>query len=270
MSVRALRALACFALFAAAVAHAQPPASVFLEELTWTELRDEVRSGKTVVIVPVGGTEQNGPHMALGKHNVRVKLLAERIARGLGNAVVAPVVAYVPEGDVSPPTSHMRFAGTISVPNDVFQRLLEAAAKSLRQHGFRDVVFIGDHGGYQKDLRAVALRLDREWKGTPTRAHAIDAYYQTAENQYKEALKVRGFRDAEIGTHAGLADTSLTLAVAPALVRTERLKSGAKPGAAEGTYGDPTRAAADLGQLGVDAIVAQSVAAIRKATDTPR
>lgn len=268
--MNALRLLAWLALFATAVAQAQSPASVFLEELTWTELRDAIRSGKTTVIVPVGGTEQSGPHMALGKHNVRVRMLAERIARGLGNVVVAPVVAYVPEGDVNPPTSHMRFTGTVSVPSDVFQRVLESAAKSFRQHGFRDVVFIGDHGGYQKDLRTVADRLDREWKGTPTRAHALDAYYRASENDYKAALRERGYRDEEVGTHAGLADTSLTLALAPALVRTERLKSGPRFTVAEGVYGDPTRSSADLGQLGVEAIVAESVAAIRKATSGRR
>lgn len=268
--MNAIRLLAWVALFAAAVAQAQSPASVSLEELTWTELRDAIRSGKTIVIVPVGGTEQSGPHMALGKHNVRVRMLAERIARGLGNAIVAPVVAYVPEGDVSPPTSHMRFTGTVSVPSEVFQRVLESAAKSFRQHGFRDVVFIGDHGGYQKDLRTVADRLDREWKGTPTRAHALDAYYRASENEYKAALRSRGYRDEEIGTHAGLADTSLTLALAPALVRTERLKSGNRFAVAEGVYGDPTRSSADLGQLGVEAIVAESVAAIRKATSGRR
>src|SRR5215469_18391552 len=75
-------------------ARAQAPDSVFLEELTWTELRDLVKSGKTTIIVPIGGTEQNGPHMALGKHNRRVHLLSEKIARALGNALVAPVIAY--------------------------------------------------------------------------------------------------------------------------------------------------------------------------------
>ena len=69
-----------------------------LEALTWTELRGLVQSGKTTIILPLGGTEQNGPHMALGKHNVRVRLLSERIARVLGDALVAPVLAYVPEG----------------------------------------------------------------------------------------------------------------------------------------------------------------------------
>jgi creatinine amidohydrolase/Fe(II)-dependent formamide hydrolase-like protein len=253
-------------LAAAAPARADAPATVFLEELTWTELRDAIGAGRTTVIVPIGGTEQNGPHMALGKHNVRVKALSERIARALGDALVAPVVAYVPEGSLNPPTAHMRFPGTITVPSDVFQRTLESAARSFRLHGFRDVVFVGDHGGYQKDLRTAADRLNREWAATPTRAHAIGAYYEATETQYRDALAARGLTTAEIGTHAGSADTSLTLALAPALVRTGRLASGQKLGAAEGVYGDPRRASADLGQLGVDAIVAQSVAAIRKAT----
>src|ERR1700748_3329329 len=93
---------------------AQAADTVFLEELTWTELRDQIRAGKTTVIVPIGGTEQNGGHMALGKHNLRVRYLSEKIARVLGNALVAPVIAYVPEGALAPPTGHMRFPGTIT------------------------------------------------------------------------------------------------------------------------------------------------------------
>src|SRR5688572_10309737 len=117
------------------VAQAQQlPAPVHLEELTWTELRDRVKSGATTVIVPIGGTEQNGPAMVLGKHNVRVKVLAGRIAAGLGEALVAPVLAYVPEGAIDPPTAHMRFAGTLSIPEAAFESTLEHAARSLRQH----------------------------------------------------------------------------------------------------------------------------------------
>ena len=99
---------------------AQPnPNSVFLEELTWVELRDAVAAGKTTAIVPTGGTEQNGPHMVLGKHNFLVKHKAGEIAKRLGNAIVAPVLAYVPEGDIpgpKPAAGHMRFPGTITIP----------------------------------------------------------------------------------------------------------------------------------------------------------
>src|SRR5678816_3429815 len=100
-------------------------ATVFLEDMTWTELRDAIAAGHTTVIVPVGGTEQSGPHMALGKHNVRARVLAGRIATELGNALVAPVVAYVPEGDVAGTSGHIRFAGTISVPPKAFEAVLE-------------------------------------------------------------------------------------------------------------------------------------------------
>ena len=114
--------------------------SIFLDDLTWTELRDEIAAGKTTIIVPIGGTEQSGPAMALGKHNRRVKLLSERIAVSLGNAIVAPVIAYVPEGKLSPPSGHMRFPGTISVPEAAFEQILEYAARSFKLHGFKDIV----------------------------------------------------------------------------------------------------------------------------------
>ena len=87
-----------------ATAFAQAPDTVFLEELTWTEVRDAVAAGTTTIIIPTGGTEQNGPHMVLGKHNYLVRHKAGESARRLGDALVAPVMAYVPEGNVDPPS----------------------------------------------------------------------------------------------------------------------------------------------------------------------
>jgi creatinine amidohydrolase/Fe(II)-dependent formamide hydrolase-like protein len=265
MISRALRFIACIPLVAATAVPAAVPDSVFVEELTWTELAEAVRTGKTTVIVPIGGTEQNGPHMVLGKHNVRVKALSERIARALGNAEVAPVVAYVPEGAVSPPAAHMRFPGTITVTDATFEKVLESAARSFRLHGFRDIVLLGDHGGYQRNLRAVSDRLNREWAATPVRVHAVGEYYRVAETAFADLLRRRGYRDDEIGSHAGLADTSLTLAIDPRLVRTDRLEAAERAGPAEGVVGDPRRSSAELGRLGADAIVAATVDAIRRA-----
>jgi creatinine amidohydrolase/Fe(II)-dependent formamide hydrolase-like protein len=255
----------CLLLAMAGAAFAEGPPPVLLEELTSPELAARIRAGSTTIIVPIGGTEQNGAHMVLGKHNVRVKVLSERIARALGNALVAPVIAYVPEGNIAPPTAHMRFPGTITVTDETYAKVLESAARSFRQHGFRDIVLLGDHGGYQKLDRAVASRLNREWAASPARVHAIDEYYRVVETDYVQALRSKGYRDDEIGTHAGLADTSLALAVDPRLVRTERLQAGAVGTAADGVYGNPKRASAELGQLGADAIVTQTVEAIRKA-----
>ena len=252
-------------LVAAGAPAVPPPATVFLDDLTSTELRAAIASGKTTIIVPIGGTEQNGPHMTLGKHNARVTALAQKIAQALGNALVAPTLAYVPEGGVNPPTAHMRFPGTITMPDATFEKVVEYAARSFRLHGFRDIVLIGDHGGYRKSLKAVAERLDREWASTPVRVHAIDEYYAAAETTFAQALKRQGYRDDEIGTHAGLADTSLALAIDPHLVRADRLRSTSPLGPADGVYGDPRRATAELGQAGVDLIVAASVDAIKRA-----
>ena len=245
-------------------AQAAPP-SVQLEELTWTEVRAALESGTTTIIIPVGGTEQSGPHMALGKHNVRARVLAGRIAATLGDTLVAPVIAYVPEGAISPPAGHMRFPGTISIPDDAFQGLLAGAARSFRQGGFTDVVLIGDHGGYQAQLNAVAQRLNHEWSASKARVHFIDTYYRVTQTDYVQWLHGQGLNDAQIGSHAGSADTALTQAVAPARVRPEQFAAAARDAPGNGVAGDPRAATAALGQAGVDLIVSHSVIAIRKA-----
>ena len=249
----------------ATAAFAQAPKSVYLEELTWTEVRDAVKAGRTTILVPIGGTEQSGPHIALGKHNARAKLLAGRIAEALGNALVAPVIAYVPEGSATTPSGHMRFPGTITVPEATFEQTLESAARGFRTHGFRDVVFLGDHGGYQKSLRKAADKLNNEWAKTTVRAHASDEYYHAATVEFGDVLKAKGYTTAEIGNHAGAGDTSLAMATDPASVRTDRLK-GPAMGKADGVEGDPRKASAELGRQGLDLIVAKTVDAIRKAT----
>jgi creatinine amidohydrolase/Fe(II)-dependent formamide hydrolase-like protein len=215
--------------------------------------------------VPIGGTEQNGPHIVLGKHNVRARALAGRIAGELGDALVAPVIAYVPEGGMNPPSGHMRYPGTITVPADAYRKVLDSAARSFRLAGFRDIVFLGDHGDYQRDNAIVARQLNREWAGTPARAYALAEYYRAATAGFAKTLKARGYGDAEIGAHAGLADTALALAVDPGLVRAEEQQSATGVADLPGVSGDPRRATAELGKPGIDAIVSQTVAAIRVA-----
>jgi creatinine amidohydrolase len=259
--------LACAGLLLAApLAWAQTPKTVFLEDLTWTELRDQVQAGKTTILVPIGGTEQSGPYVALGKHNARVRVLSQRIAEGLGNALVAPVIAYVPEGGTAPTSSHMRFPGTITVPDDVFKKTLESAANSFKVHGFKNIVFLGDHGGYQKDIQQVVAQLNKSW-GATAQAQVPPVYYATSSDGYAQILRQHGIRDDEIGTHAGLADTALLMAVAPQMVRQDAMRNGPKVGQADGVYGgDPHRASAELGQLGIDAIVSHTVQALKTST----
>ncbi|MDP9085475.1 MAG: creatininase family protein [Pseudomonadota bacterium] len=238
--------------------------TVLLEDLTWTELRDEVTQGRTTVIIPVGGVEQSGPGIVLGKHNFRVAVLSARIARDLGNALVAPVVSYVPEGELSPPTQHMRFPGTITVPRAAFREVISSAANSLTLHGFKTVAILGDHGGYQGDLRAVVDELNRAWRGQPRRAVYVGAYYAASQASFTDSLLKRGFSSGEVGKHAGLADASLSLATTPAAVRLDRLRAGASSRAL-GVDGDPKRASAQLGELGAEMMVRAAVQQIRAA-----
>ena len=253
-------------LAGAALAAPATAANVQLDDMTWTEVRDAMRAGSTIVIIPMGGTEQNGPHMALGKHNFRAAALSARIAAKLGNAIVAPVMSYVPEGQISPPGGHMRFPGTISVSDDAFTAVLAGAARSMKQHGFLDIVLVGDSGNYQARLKQVAERLNREWAGSPARAHYIAAYYEAASTGFSQVLRSRGFNDNQIGNHAGLADTSLMMAVDPARVRPEQFRTAAMPEPSSGVQGDPLQSSAALGQLGTDLIIDRTVAAIREAT----
>ena len=181
LPVRAVAVVACIALHSSGVS-AQD--SVFLEELTWTEVRDAIQSGTTTVIIPTGGTEQNGPHMVLGKHNVRIRFTAEQIAHRLGDTLVAPVMAYVPEGEIDPPTMHMFAAGTITLPPEHFATVVEFAARSLRAHGFTDIIVVGDSGPNQPPLKVVADALNEEWDSSPARVHHLNRYYDAVRSDF--------------------------------------------------------------------------------------
>ena len=249
---------------------ASAQSSVFIEELTTHEVSAALKAGKKIVLIPIGGTEQNGPHMAIGKHNVRAKVLAGKIAEALGNALVAPVLGYTPEGNIDPPTEHMGFAGTISISEETFKNILLGTARSFKKHGFTDVVLLGDSGNYQKALAAVAAQFNREPARSNVRVHYIVDYYRSTQSTYLDALRAKGLSGDEIGTHAGSADTSLLMAIDPGMVRPERFAEAARGGWALGTLGDPRASSAANGQLGVDAIVKITVDAIKKATVLPR
>ena len=230
--------------------------SVFLEELTWTEIRDFIDSGTTRVLIATAGTEQNGPHMVLGKHRFILERTTDLIARELGQTLVAPIIVHVPEGDIDPPTSHMRFPGTISLPNEQFVKLLEYTARSLAVHGFTDIMFISDSGGNMRGIAEVTEALNEEWRGSPSRVHDLSDYY--ANHGINDWLISEGETLENIGSHAGIRDTSQVLYVAPQHIRTDKL---AYDGGFEnsGVRGDPRRASSRYGQKGVELKVKAAV-----------
>jgi creatinine amidohydrolase len=198
---------------------------VFMEDLTWMEIRDAIQSGKTTAIIATGGLEQNGPYLVTGKHNVILRATTEALARELGNALVAPIVPFVPEGDIDPPSGHMRYPGTISVRAETFHALVTDMAMSLKTNGFENVILIGDSGGNQDGMARVAQELGEAWAGSGTRIHFIPEYYDNP--RWNEWLAGEGVVEVSEGLHDDVRHSSIMALVDPASVRTaERREAG--------------------------------------------
>ncbi|MBU1213035.1 MAG: creatininase family protein [Alphaproteobacteria bacterium] len=231
-------------------------AEVEIEKLTWVAVRDRLSAGATTILIPTGGTEQNGAHMALGKHNFIVRETTRRIALELGDALVAPVLGYVPEGPPGLKVGHMAYPGTLSLPDDVYERILENAALSFKTHGFKRIVFVGDSGGNQSAQARLSERLSQEWAAEGVTVLAAAGYY--AGNGGDDFLKAQGLTAAQIGTHAGVRDTSELLFVQPDAV--DFAKAAAD---SEGATGDARLARAEWGLALIEMKVAAAVAEIR-------
>jgi len=199
--------------------------SLFIEEMTWMEVRDALKAGKDTVIVAAGGIEQNGPYVVTGKHNVVLRATTQAIAAKLGNALIAPIVGFVPEGDFDPPTDHLKYPGTIGVTEETFRRLVADLCSSLRVHGFAHIVLIGDHGPDQEGLEQVANDLAKKWGEGRTRVHYIAEYYD--DDVVTPWLEKQGIRQVDEGYHDDFAMEAQMMVVDPSSVRMkERIAAG--------------------------------------------
>lgn len=145
---------------------------VWIEELTVLEVRDLLRSGTTTALILTGGIEENGPYLTTGKHNHVLRVMGEAVARRLGNALVAPVVAIEP-GDPERATS----PGGIRLSQETFMAVLRDMATSLRAQGFTRIFLLGDSGGNQRGMAAVADELAAAWSDSGTTIAHIPEYY---------------------------------------------------------------------------------------------
>jgi len=242
-----------------ASAYAQPR-SLFIEDLTWPEVREAIAGGKTTAIFCTGSTEQNGPHMALGKHNVVAHYVAGRIAEELGNALVYPILPFAPTGDPGKKNAHMRFPGSVSLSEATFAAAAREVARSAIAAGFRNVFLMGDHGDGQAALKQAAARLEREWGAKGVHVRYIPDLYYKSGTQVRDYLRARGLPP---GRHAGIADTSelMFLDKERRWIREDRLAPG---GENTGVEGDPRRASAELGGKFLEIKVGNAVAQIRR------
>jgi creatinine amidohydrolase len=234
--------------------------SVFIEDLTWMEIRDALKQGVDTVIVATGGIEQNGPYIVTGKHNYVLRGTTEAIARKLGKTLVAPIVAFVPEGDIDPPTSHMKYPGTISLREETFQALLTDICASFKAHGFKRIILIGDSGGNQAGMKAVADKLTAAWKGSP-RVLFVPEYYDGAG--VTTWVEQQGIKQQPEGLHDDFAMSAQLLAVDPRTIRMEqRIKAGNFR--INGVDLAPAEKTIALGKKIIDYRAEQTVQAIRK------
>jgi creatinine amidohydrolase len=179
--------------------------SLWTEELTWMEVRDAVRAGKTTVIIGTGGVEQNGPYLAGGKHNFVLATVLPEIAKAIGNTLIAPIVKFVPEGRIEPETSgHMRYPGTISLEAATFEALLTDICRSYKAHGFKDIILVGDSGGNQGGMQNVANALNKKWEAETARVHFLREYYSEDQWSY-DFLKSQGVIQIDKTAPAGQA-----------------------------------------------------------------
>jgi creatinine amidohydrolase len=234
--------------------------SVWIDDLTWPEVEDAIAAGKRTAIVYAGSSEQNGPHMVIGKHNFIARALAQRIAEELGDALVYPVLPFAITGNALTRTGHMRFPGSVSLPPEAFFGVVRGVAQSALTAGFKVVALMGDHGGGQDELALAAKELDGEVRASGTRVLFIGDLYAKSRVQMRDILAKRGLPTDE--DHAGIPDTSslLYLETHGQWVRREKI---ALADARNGVRGHPQHASAELGKIYLDLKVDLAVKQIR-------
>jgi len=236
--------------------------SVWIEELTWMEVRDAIAAGKTTALITTGGIEQNGPYLATGKHNYVLQGACEGVARALGNALCAPIIKLVPEGDIDVPSGHMRYPGTISLREETFEAVLADVASSLRAHGFEHIIFFGDSGGNQEGMQAVAEKLDAEW--TDADAHFIPEFYRYADAHRWMNEELGVYETESDGLHDDIVITSIMMVTDPTTVRyDQRVKAGLAK--INGVSIAPKEQAIEMGRKLLQFRVGETVKAIRAA-----
>jgi creatinine amidohydrolase len=239
--------------------------SVYIEDLTWPEVQQAIQAGKTNAIIYIGSTEQNGPHMAIGKHNFVARWVAGAIAIKLGDALVYPTLPFAPTGDAVKRTAHMRFPGSVTLTAQTYRSVVHDVALSALDGGFRNIFIMGDHGDGQDVLGSVARDLDLQWKPKGARVFYVPDLYFKEKQQAHAYAASHGLPTHDV--HAGTDDTSELMALdgEHRWIRADKLAPSSGPESAHtGVDGDPSKASPQLGDIFLQYKVDDAVAQIRQ------
>jgi creatinine amidohydrolase len=236
--------------------------TVLLEELTWPQVQERLSRGVRTVVIVAASIEQHGPHLPLVTDTAIGLVVGERLARTLGNALLAP--------PIRPACSdhHLAFPGSLSVPQDVFIETVVAYVRSLAPHGFETFVLFSSHGGNFAPLEAAGKRLQQEFGGKGVRIvtfAGLPALQDMMRVMVGTAAEMGAPQDVD-AIHADVTETSIMMARYPLLVAADRLEPGylgrieaqeiftrgMRAITPNGVFGDPRRASPEIGNAVIE------------------
>ena len=247
--------------------------SLWIEELTWMEIRDAIRDGNTTVLVLTGGVESNGPHLASGKHNYSNKLMGESVAKAIGATLIAPLVTLEPGNPAGPVT--IGSTGPM-VSQATYIAWLTDIGDSLRSMGFTQVYFLGDSGGNRRGMQAAADELTDRYGGAPTQFYHVPEFYNHDKvRQYiQETLGIPEEMEYQAssgsdGIHEELSITSVMSVIDPTSIRfDQRVEAGRA--SINGISLLPLSDTQSLGRMVIDFRTRLTVEAIQALRDGPK
>lgn len=197
-----------------------PIDSVFMEDMTWSEITNAMKAGKTTVILPAGGIEATGPFITLNKHQNMLRAQTDIIAHKLGNALVAPVVRYVPPDD----GQRGPYVGDFNISLAAYKSILTDICTTLKDDGFKEIILIGDHQGAQRGLKEVAAELTPTWAGSSTHVRFVAEYYDrtAVQNYIRDTLGIKEERLPGGGFGDNYYNTAILFAANPEGIRLQQ------------------------------------------------
>jgi creatinine amidohydrolase/Fe(II)-dependent formamide hydrolase-like protein len=234
--------------------------TVFMEDMTWLEIKKAMKAGKTTVILPAGGLEATGPFVTLNKHQNMLKGSTNLVARKLGNALIAPVIKYVPPDE----GNRGEYLGDFNISMSAYKATLNDICTALMDFGFKQIILIGDHQGAQKGLKEVAEELTTKWAGGPTKIHYLAEYYDrtAVQNYIKNTL---GITEKSGGLGDNYYNTSILMALDPTALRLKE-RTEAKQLTVNGINLEPIEKTIQNGKTILEMQTDQTVKAIQKVT----
>lgn len=244
-----------------------------LEEMTWMDIWEKIDNGFDTVIIPIAAIEQHGPHLPLNTDVLLGEAMAEQTAQRLGNALVAPAVR--------PGCSdhHLDFAGSLSISEELMDKIICEYCKCYEKHGFKVIVLLPSHGGNFIPVQKTSERLKREYEPKGIKIVPLADLERLVRLSCK-ALIPYGFTPQQVGWHAGAGETTGVMALRPELVKEDRfvegytgnelefmklMVGGMKAVSSNGILGDPRGSTAEMGKKLLECVADDYAELIRKA-----